>query len=138
MQTVKGLLSDNDIRGQMRLIVKLLESQQWKGLWDPLNLKVFQFKDLQIEVAATDNVVWETCQREGVVLVTGNRNLDGATSLEETIRTQNRPTSLPVFTIANCKKVLRNRSYADRVVEVLLGRLIDIQEYLGTGRLFLP
>src|SRR5206468_505868 len=98
----------------------------------------FEFEDLHLDRAAPDVLIWETCQREGVILITANRNQDDATSLEETIRTHNRPDSLPVFTLAQPKRIRRNRTYANRVVESLLEHLLDIDQYLGGGRLFLP
>jgi hypothetical protein len=70
--------------------------------------------------------------------VTANRNADGPDSLEATLRTQNTATSLPVFTIADAKRVLRSREYAERVALRLLDYLLDIDRVRGAGRLYLP
>ena len=40
-------------------------------------------------------------QAEHLILITDNRNLDSENSLEATIRRNNTPESLPIFTIAD-------------------------------------
>jgi hypothetical protein len=50
----------------------------------------------------------------------------------------NQPEHLPVFTIANPKRVLQSREYAERVTAKLLEYLLDIDYYRGAGRLYLP
>ncbi len=83
-------------------------------------------------------VLWQVRQQQEIILITANRNDKGADSLESAIRTMNTVHSLPVFTIANARQVLHNRAYAERVVESLLDYLIDIDNFRGTGRLYLP
>ena len=46
--------------------------------------------------------------------------------------------SLPVFTLANEQRVLRDRLYAEAVADRLLEFLFDIDSYRGTGRLYVP
>jgi hypothetical protein len=82
--------------------------------------------------------VWEACQREQVILLTANRNDAGPDSLEATLQQYNTPTSLPVFTLANEQRVLRDRLYAAAVADRLLEFLFDIDRYRGTGRLYVP
>ena len=83
-------------------------------------------------------MIWRTCQREQLVLITGNRNDDGPDSLEAVIRDENRPDSLPVFTLANANRILRDRGYAEQVAVRLLDDLMRIDEVRGVGRLYLP
>ena len=82
--------------------------------------------------------MWEVCQREQVILVTANRNDEGPDSLESSIQQYNTPQSLPVFTLANDQRVLRDRQYAETVADRLIEALFDIDSYRGTGRLYLP
>ena len=42
-------------------------------------------------------------------MITGNRNDDGPDSLEATTRNENQPESLPVITIGDADRVLRDR-----------------------------
>jgi hypothetical protein len=50
----------------------------------------------------------------------------------------NTPHSLPVFTLANDQRVLRDRLYAEAVADRLIEFLFDIDSYRGTGRQYLP
>lgn len=46
--------------------------------------------------------------------------------------------SLPIVTIANPDRVLRDRVYAETVAEQLLEKLIAIDDFRGAGRLYVP
>ena len=83
-------------------------------------------------------MVWRTCQKEELVLITGNRNRRGSESLEATIQSGNQPDSLPVVTIADQDRVLRDRAYAEAVAVRLLDYLMRIDEVRGAGRLYVP
>lgn len=71
-------------------------------------------------------------------MITNNRNGKGPDSLESPIRAHSTAASQPVFTPANPHGVLHDPGYRDRVAERLLEYLIDIDNYRGTGRLYLP
>jgi hypothetical protein len=43
-----------------------------------------------------------------------------------------------VLTLAGPDRVIHSRTYAERVVERLLECLIDMDNYRGTGRVYLP
>ncbi len=58
--------------------------------------------------------------------------------MEATIRNENQPDSLPVFTIADTNRVLQDRLYAEAVAERLLDYLMRIDEVRGTGRIYVP
>lgn len=83
-------------------------------------------------------MIWRTCQREGLVLITGNRNKRGPESLEAVIQGENQLDSLPVITISNADRVLQDRLYAEKVAESLLDYLLRIEEVRGAGRLYVP
>ncbi len=78
------------------------------------------------------------CQREGLVLLTGNRNHDGDDSLEETIWQHSQPHSLPVITISDVRRFGKDSAYDARLAEDLLTYLVDIDKYRSTGRLYVP
>ena len=133
---MKGILADNDVRGQVEYLVALM--QTWREFWQDLGLSLFHFEDFAISPTATDQEVWVRCQAEELVLVTGNRTLSGPDSLEATIRLRNTVQSLPVFTIADARKVNVNKPYAEQVVESLIDYLQRIETLRGVGRLYLP
>jgi len=135
---VKAILSDICIGAQIRILVGVFTSPPWQEIWSGLNLSYHTFRDVNIAPDTSDSDVWDFCQREQMVLITANRNMRGPDSLENTIRTRNTIDSLPVFTIADAEEIFHSRSYTDRVVEKLLGTLLEIDKYRGTGRLWLP
>ncbi len=53
------------------------------------------------------------------------------------MREENTPTSLPIITIGDRSRV-SEYNYRDSCVERLVEILLDIQDYLGVGRLFIP
>jgi hypothetical protein len=72
------------------------------------------------------------------VLVTANRNADDPDSLEAVIRRENQPGSLPIITFANPDRVLEDRLHTENVAERLLEKLISIDDFRGTGRIYVP
>lgn len=133
-----GILADNNTEGQVAYLLHRLESAQWQEIWLSLNLPVVRFVDLGLARNITDAMLWQVCQQRQILLITRNRNAAGPDSLEATIRTHNTPSSLPVFTLANADRIDRDRAYAERIVERLLEYLIDLDNYRGTGRIYLP
>jgi hypothetical protein len=99
---------------------------------------VVNFPSLGLPFDAPDVVVWRTCQKEDLVLITANRNNRGPDSLEAVIRKENQPVSLPVVTISDQDRVLQDRIYAEKVAVKLLEYLIRIDEVRGAGRLYVP
>lgn len=85
----------------------------------------------------SDRVVWRFTQTNGMLLLTANRNAKGKDSLEEVMREENSSTSFPIVTIADPDRV-NKYNYRERCVERLVEIVIDIQDYMGAGRLFIP
>ena len=98
---MKGILADVNIEGHVDLLVVLMQAEPWRLFWEHLQLRHVHFTDVGLAPDALDSLVWDTCQKEELILVTDNRNRKGSDSLEVTIQSRNTPTSLPVFTIAN-------------------------------------
>jgi hypothetical protein len=135
---VKGILADANIKGYVDLLVALMQGESWKVFWDHLQLRYVQFSELGLSAEASDELVWQTCQKNDLYLITDNRTKKGADSLEATIRDQNTPSCLPVFTVARVQRLRNSREYAEKVVESLLQYLMQEENIRGTGRLFLP
>ncbi len=70
--------------------------------------------------------------------MTGNRDDDGPDSLDAAMRNENRPENLPVFSIADTDRVLKDRAYAEQVAERLLDYLMRIDEIRGARRIYVP
>jgi hypothetical protein len=135
---VPGILADVNVTGHLRVLLGRFQEPSRRELWSHLNFTTPTFQDLGLMPNTSDLVVWQTCQREQLFLLTANRNQKGSDSLEGTIRLHNTPESLPVFTLANADRVLADPSYAGWVADRFLDYLFDIDKYRGTGRLYLP
>jgi len=135
---MRGILADINIQGQVEILRLILEGDYWAELWRDLSLGMYQFADLGLDAKTPDDVIWRLCQQRELILITANRNEDRPDSLETTIKNENTPRSLPVFTLGDAEGVRHSRSYAERVVEQMLDYLLNIDNYRGTGRLYLP
>ena len=132
------LLADANIEGHIDRLVKRMQAEPWIGFWNFLHMSSVSFADVGLDSADSDAVVWQRCQEKQLFLVTSNRNDDGPDSLQNTIRTQNTARSLPVFTIGDADRTLTDRDYSDQVIWALLEYVFDMDNLLGTGRLFIP
>jgi hypothetical protein len=135
---VKGLVADVNIEGHVRALHAVFQTEAWQEFWAPLNLVVRTLAEIGLNRESSDLTVWQTCQREQLILVTANRNAEGADSLEAVIRAYNQPDSLPVFTVASADRILHERSYAERTAIRILDFLSEIDRYRGAGRLYVP
>jgi hypothetical protein len=135
---VNGILADANFEGDLALLLRLFQEGWRHDGWEILHLTPRSLSDLGLQPDASARDVWEACQREQVILLTANRNDDSPESLEATIQQHNTPASLPVFTLANDQRVLRDRLYAEAIADRLLEVLFDIDRYRGAGRPYLP
>jgi hypothetical protein len=135
---VTGILPDVNIEGHFQILLRLLQQDHRSEFWTHLNLRTPTFGDLGLAADTADLVVWQTCQREDLILLTANRNYEGPDSLEAAIRTLSTLTSLPVLTLASPEEILHSRDYAMRVADRLLEVLFEVDKHLGGGRLYLP
>jgi hypothetical protein len=135
---VKGLIADANIEGQVEYLVQRMQAAAWVEFWQALGLAPHHFEDVGLSGSATDLEVWKVCQAEHLNLIADSRNLDSEDSLEATIRRNNTPGSLPVFTIADLNEFRTNNSYVEPVVEALYDYLLRIDDVRSAGRLYLP
>jgi hypothetical protein len=135
---VRGLLADANAEGHCRAILAVCRGPLWRTVWDGLGIAAFEFADIGIDKNLPDLHLWHLCQRERLVLITGNRNASGATSLDTAIREHSTPHSLPVVTIADMGRLLNDRAYMAESVERLLEFLLEMDTHLGSGRLYIP
>jgi hypothetical protein len=133
-----AIMADHDIEGQTQVLLRLLTSAAWSEVWHELAVRVESFASLGLPEDTADAALWQSCQTQQIILITGNRNKAGPDALEAVIERNNTPTSLPVLTIGTPPRVLSSREYAERVATRLLEVLLDVEQYRGTGRLYLP
>jgi hypothetical protein len=131
------ILTDNDVVGAVRALRRILESPGWVDMMVTLELQFIELKDVALPIDAPDGAVWQKSQDLGALLITGNRS-SGAGSLDQTIAEQAGPESLPVLTIGDPRRVVRDAVYAQECAISLLDFIERIETLRGTGRLFIP
>jgi hypothetical protein len=135
---VPVILVDSNIEGQGARIWMRLRTAEWRELTTALDLTFRTFREVGLDHASSDDVVWHFCQAQGHYLLTSNRNAESAASLETTIRRETTPASLPVFTLALPDRVYSSSTFLDQVVEKLLEYVLDADSIRGAGRLYVP
>lgn len=128
------LLVDYNMEGQAAMLWDTLVTGGWQ---DILSLEMVMFTDVGLAPNSTDRVVWRFAQQHTMLLLTNNRSDNEEDSLEQTIREENTSASLPVLTIGSLERI-RERQYRELCVERILEIVLELENYLGTGRLFVP
>jgi hypothetical protein len=131
------IVSDNDVVGAVAMIQRIIDSAKWREFSAALDLSFSDLAGIGVKRDAPDLAVWEACQSKQAILVTGNRS-GGTDSLDRAIRIFGNSESLPVITLGNAKRVLRDPAYAERCAISLLDLMERIETLCGTGRLFIP
>jgi hypothetical protein len=131
------VLADNDVLGLVARLRMILESDEWAELLALVDAQFTDFARLGLDLSASDREVWTTCQAVGAVLITANR-AGGQNSLNQVIRESLGLSIIPVLTLADPQRVIRDSDYAQLVALRLLDYLDRIDSLRGTGRLFLP
>jgi hypothetical protein len=128
------VLADHNLEGQAVLLWGTLATQGWLTL---LPLRLVMLHEVGLPADSTDRDVWRYAQTHQMVLLTNNRRKKGVDSLEQVIREENTPTSLPVITVARVNR-LDERAYRERCSSRLIEIMLDIENYIGVGRIFIP
>jgi len=128
------ILIDHNLEGDAALLFAWLDKEDWVEL---LRLEFVSFAEVALNVESDDTTVWRFAQTHGMLLLTLNRNDDDETSLTATIRHENTAASLPVLTVANLR-CLKEQACREAAALRLAEIVVDLEQYLGTGRLYIP
>lgn len=128
------ILVDHDIEGQAALLWSTFIDEGW-----PIDLpmQMVRFIDIDLAITSTDRIVWRFVQAQQMFLLTGNRNMDGDDSLEQTIRDENHVGALPIFTVGRVDR-MAERQYRIECVNRIIEVLLDLDNFRGVGRVFIP
>lgn len=129
-----NFLIDYNLTGDAVLFWGTLSAEGWLDL---LSIRFFTFQEVKLPMDSSDRVVWQFAQTNQMILVTANRNMKGDNSLEQTIREENTPTSLPILTIGNPDR-FDESNYRQKCATRLIEILFDLENYKGVGRIFIP
>lgn len=102
-----------------------------------LKIRFSRLRDFGLPDDCTDQEIWRFVQQQRLLLMTSNRNNESETSLEAVIWRENTLDSFPVVTISD-KDHLVTADYRQRVADSLAAIIIYLDNYLGSGRLYVP
>jgi hypothetical protein len=128
------VLVDHNLEGEAALLWDTLADEGWLEL---VPIQRLTLPEVGLSLESSDRVVWRSAQARGMLLLTGNRNMKGEDSLEQTLREESTPDSLPVLTIGTAT-LLREPAYRERCAERLMEIALDLERYRGVGRVFVP
>jgi hypothetical protein len=130
-----NFLIDYNLQKYAAILLGRIANDGWLDL---LPIRFIFFNDIDLPTDSDDRVVWTFSQENQMILLTANRNMKGEDSLEQVLREGNTVDSWPVVTIGNLDRFSKDPSYrsqcADRIVDVVL----NIEDYMGAGRIFIP
>jgi predicted nuclease of predicted toxin-antitoxin system len=129
-----NFLIDYNLTGDAVLFWGTLSAEGWLDL---LPMRFFTFQEVGLPMDSSDRAVWQFAQTNQMILITANRNMKGTDSLEQTIREENTPTSLPILTIGAPAR-LDESSYRQKCATRLIEILFELENYRGVGRIFIP
>lgn len=129
-----NFLIDYNLRGQAALLWGAIAAEGWLEM---MPIRFVGFEEVGLLENSSDYLVWQLAQANKMIILTANRNMKGDDSLEQVIREDNTTTALPVVTIGN-KERLDEQSYRERCASRLVEILLDIDNYMGVGRVYIP
>ena len=130
-----NFLVDHNLRGHSVVLAGSLAASGWLDL---VSIRFVMFEEAGLADTSDDRVVWQYAQNNQMILITANRSMKGEDSLEQVMREENTPTSLPIVTIANIDRLMAEPDYRERCVDRLVDIVIDIEDYQGARRIFIP
>lgn len=128
-------LIDHNLKGHALVFFGVIASQGWL---DILLIWFVTFAEIELSIDSNDRAVWRLAQKNQMILLTANRSMKGKDSLEQVMREESTPTSLPVITVSNSERLLNDSEYRGRCIESLIEIVLDIDSYLGARRIFIP
>jgi predicted nuclease of predicted toxin-antitoxin system len=130
-----NFLVDHNLRGHAILLSGSILNGGWL---DWVSIQFVTFDEMRLPVNSDDRVVWQLAQSNQMILLTANRSMKGKNSLEQVMREETTPRSLPVITIGDADRLLNDPEYRERCATRLVEIVLDIDGYKGVSRLFIP
>lgn len=127
-------LVDYNLDGYALLFLGMLTKLGWLEL---LPIQFITLREAGLSMDSSDRLIWQYAQSNKMMILTANRNMKGEDSLEQMIRSENAADSFPVVTISDLER-LDEFDYRQRCVDNLVEIVLDIENYMGVGRLFIP
>lgn len=129
-----SVLLDNDVSGHRELLIGTVHHTGWETYH---LVRFITLREAGLTHDALDRDIWRHCQRHHLLLLTANRNRNDPDSLEQTLREENGEESLPVITISDPQRLIEP-TYRERCIHMLISIILDLPNYLGSARLYIP
>jgi predicted nuclease of predicted toxin-antitoxin system len=127
-------LVDYNLDGYALIFLGILAKRGWLEFQ---SVQFVTFREAGLPMESSDRVVWHYAQEHQMLILTANRNMKGEDSLEQVMREENTEDSLPVLTIGDLDR-FNEADYRERCAERLIEIAVDLDNYKGVGRLFIP
>lgn len=128
-------LVDHNLERHSVILSGSISNQGWL---DWLSIRFVTLEEMSLSVKSDDRVVWQFAQSNQMILLTANRRMKGKNSLEQVLREENTPISLPVITLGDADRFLQDSGYRQECINRFLEIVFYIENYMGVGRLFIP
>jgi len=128
------ILVDHNMEGQA---VWLWDTLVKIELPDIIDMRMVMFADIGLPEDSNDRAVWQFAQKNRMIMLTDNRSDNEEDSLEQTIREENSFNSLPVLTVGSLDR-MKGSYYRVKCAERIAEIVLDLKNYMGTGRIFIP
>lgn len=129
-----NFLIDHNLEGYAVQLLGTLASQGWLEMF---SIRFLMFYEVELADDISDRIVWRFAQENQMILLTANRRMKGSDNLEQTIREENTTSSLPVLTIGSLDR-FNDREYRQRCAVRVIDILLELENYKGVGRIFIP
>lgn len=130
-----NFLVDYNLQKYASILLGRIASDGWLDL---IPIRFIFFSDIDLPIDSNDRIVWKLSQENRMILLTANRNMKGEESLEQVLRENNTVESLPVVTIANLDRFSKEPTYRSRCADRIIDIVLNIEDYLGAGRIYIP
>jgi hypothetical protein len=130
-----NFLIDHNLGGHAEILLGSMASQGWLEL---LSIRFVTFQEMNLPIASNDRIVWRIAQLNQMILLTANRSMKGEDSLEQVLREENNRGSFPVLTMGDANRFLTDRLYRNLCVDKILEIVLELEVWMGVGRLYIP
>jgi predicted nuclease of predicted toxin-antitoxin system len=127
-------LVDYNLDGYAAVLLGILAKRGWL---DFFSIEFVTFREVGLSMNSSDRVVWNYAQANQMMILIANRNMKGEDSLEQVMREENTPNSFPVITISDLDRI-DEFDYRERCVDRIIEIVLELENYMGVGRLFIP
>ncbi|MGK7929027.1 MAG: ACP S-malonyltransferase [Spirulina sp.] len=127
-------LIDSTLDGYAPILRSSLAKRGWLEL---LSIHLMTFQEAGLAKDSSDLMVWNYARKHKIIVFSSHQNMKGHDSLEEKIRKENTQNSFPTIIVDNLSR-LEDYDYRESCLDRLIEISLEIEKYMGVGRIFIP